>query len=61
MRAMVYHGLGKVAWEDVPDPELTDEGDAIVRVDTTTSAGSTRPAGALASSAGPARWPSLGR
>jgi alcohol dehydrogenase len=39
MRAMVYHGPGKRAWEEVPDPELTDEGDAIVRVDTTTICG----------------------
>ena len=39
MRAMVYHGPGKAAWEQVPDPELTDEGDAIVRVDTTTICG----------------------
>jgi alcohol dehydrogenase len=39
MQAMVYHGPGKVAWEEVPDPELTDEGDAIVRVDTTTICG----------------------
>jgi alcohol dehydrogenase len=36
---MVYHGPGKIAWEEVPDPELTDEGDVIVRVDTTTICG----------------------
>jgi alcohol dehydrogenase len=39
MRAMVYHGPGDKAWEEVPDPELTDEGDAIIRVDTTTICG----------------------
>jgi alcohol dehydrogenase len=36
---MVYHGPGQKAWEEVPDPEITDEGDAIVRVDTTTICG----------------------
>jgi alcohol dehydrogenase len=39
MQAMVYHGPGQRAWEEVPDPEITDEGDAIVRVDTTTICG----------------------
>jgi len=39
MRAMVYHGPGQKAWEEVPDPEITDEGDAIIRVDTTTICG----------------------
>ena len=39
MRALVYHGPGQKAWEEVPDPEITDEGDAIVRVDTTTICG----------------------
>jgi alcohol dehydrogenase len=33
MRAVVYHGPGQKAWEEVPDPEITDEGDVIVRVD----------------------------
>ena len=36
MRALVYHGPGRKAWERVPEPEITDDGDAIVRVDTTT-------------------------
>jgi alcohol dehydrogenase len=31
---MVYHAPGHKAWEEVPEPEITDEGDAIVRVDT---------------------------
>jgi alcohol dehydrogenase len=39
MRALVYHGPGKRAWEEVPDPEITDEGDVIVRVDATTICG----------------------
>jgi alcohol dehydrogenase len=33
MRALVYHGPGQKAWEEVPDPETTDDGDVIVRVD----------------------------
>jgi len=44
MQAVVYHGPGqqprqRMAWEEVPDPEITDEADAIVRVDTTTICG----------------------
>lgn len=39
MRALVYHGPGQLAWEDVPDPTITDEGDVIVRVDATTICG----------------------
>ena len=39
MRALVYHGPGRKAWEEVPDPEITDEGDLIVRVDATTICG----------------------
>jgi alcohol dehydrogenase len=39
MRALVYHGPGRKAWEEVPYPEITDEGDAIVRVDATTICG----------------------
>jgi alcohol dehydrogenase len=39
MRALVYHGPGHRAWEEVPDPEITDEGDVIVRVDATTICG----------------------
>jgi hypothetical protein len=42
MRALVYHGPGKRAWEEVPDPEITDEGDVIVRVDATTICGEGR-------------------
>ena len=39
MRALVYHGPGQRAWEEVRDPEITDEGDVIVRVDATTICG----------------------
>jgi alcohol dehydrogenase len=39
MRALVYQGPGQKAWEEVPDPEMTDEGDVIVRVDATTICG----------------------
>jgi len=39
MRALVYHGPGKRTWEEVNDPELTDEGDVVVRVDATTICG----------------------
>ena len=39
MRAMVYHGPGDKAWEEVADPEITDDGDAIVRVDAVTICG----------------------
>jgi alcohol dehydrogenase len=34
MRAVVFHAPGRKAWEEVPDPEITHEGDVIVRVDT---------------------------
>ena len=36
MKALVYHGPGSKAWEDVPDPTILQPTDAIVRVDTTT-------------------------
>ena len=39
MRALVYHGPGLKAWEDVPKPEVAADTDAIVRVDTTTICG----------------------
>ena len=39
MRAMVYHGPGSRAFDEVPDPEITDDADAIVRVDATTICG----------------------
>lgn len=39
MKALVYHGPGKKAWEDVPNPQIEAPSDAIVRVDTTTICG----------------------
>jgi alcohol dehydrogenase len=39
MQALVYHGPGQKAWEEVPDPEIIDEDDVIVRVDATTICG----------------------
>jgi alcohol dehydrogenase len=39
MRAFVYHGPGQKAWQEAPDPEITDDGDVIVRVDATTICG----------------------
>ncbi len=39
MRAMVFQGQGRKAVQDLPDPEITDESDVIVQVDTTTICG----------------------
>ena len=39
MRALVYHGPGQKAWEEAPEPEITDDGDVIVRVDAVTICG----------------------
>lgn len=39
MQAVVFHGPGEKAWEEVPEPKLIEPGDAIVRVDTTTICG----------------------
>jgi alcohol dehydrogenase len=39
MRALVYRGPGRKAWEEVPDPEISDHGDIIVRVDATAICG----------------------
>lgn len=39
MKALVYHGPGRRAWEEVPDPHVIDATDAIVRVETTTICG----------------------
>src|SRR3954470_35935 len=39
MRALVYHGPGNKAWEEVADPVLQDDTDAIVRVDAVTICG----------------------
>ncbi|MGO9875555.1 MAG: zinc-dependent alcohol dehydrogenase family protein [Acidimicrobiia bacterium] len=39
MKALVYHGPGRKAWEEVPAPALLQDTDAIVRVDATTICG----------------------
>ena len=39
MKALVYHGPGRKAWEDVPAPQIRRSTDAIVRIDTTTICG----------------------
>jgi alcohol dehydrogenase len=33
MKALVYHGPGNTAWEEVDKPGIRDDTDAIVRVD----------------------------
>ena len=39
MKALVYHGPGRKAWEEVPDPVITADTDAIVKVDAVTICG----------------------
>ena len=39
MKALVYHGPGNKAWEQVSDPVVIDSTDAIVRVEATTICG----------------------
>src|ERR1700689_5274381 len=39
MKALVYHGPGKFAWENKPRPAIQNPGDAIVRVTTSTICG----------------------
>jgi alcohol dehydrogenase len=39
MKALVYHGPGKRAWEDKPRPAVKDPTDAIVRITTSTICG----------------------
>jgi alcohol dehydrogenase len=39
MKALVYQGPGEKAWEDVPDPTIEVDTDALVRIDTTTICG----------------------
>jgi alcohol dehydrogenase len=39
MRALVYHGPGRKAWEEVPHPVLQVDTDAIVRIDAVTICG----------------------
>jgi alcohol dehydrogenase len=39
MKALVYHGPGQRAWDYKPHPTIQDQGDAIVRITTTTICG----------------------
>ena len=39
MKALVYHGPGNKAWEEVPDARILQPTDAVVQVDTTTICG----------------------
>jgi alcohol dehydrogenase len=39
MKALVYHGPGQKAWQDVPDATVQEPTDVVVRVDTTTICG----------------------
>ncbi len=39
MKAIVYHGPGQKSWDEVPDPVIEADTDAVVRVDSTTICG----------------------
>jgi alcohol dehydrogenase len=39
MKALVYHGPGKCAWENKPRPAIQEPGDAVVRITTSTICG----------------------
>ncbi|WP_157856483.1 MULTISPECIES: alcohol dehydrogenase catalytic domain-containing protein, partial [Streptomyces] len=39
MKALVFQGPGRIAWQEVPDPVVGDPADAIVRVDAVTICG----------------------
>jgi alcohol dehydrogenase len=39
MHAVVFHGPGQKHWEEVPDPKIVDDSDAIVRITSTTICG----------------------
>src|SRR5579871_971166 len=39
MKALVYHGPGNKAWEDVPDASVADDTDAVVKVEAVTICG----------------------
>jgi len=43
MKALVYHGPGRKAWEEVPDPGIIDPTDEIVAVATATICGTGLP------------------
>lgn len=39
MKALVFQGEGRKAWQDVPDPNVEEPGDAVIRVDAVTICG----------------------
>ncbi len=39
MRAVIYHGPGEKSWDEVPDPKIEADTDAIVRIDSVTICG----------------------
>ena len=39
MHAVVYHGPGQKSWDEVPDPKIHDDTDAVVRIDAATICG----------------------
>ncbi|GAA3378994.1 zinc-dependent alcohol dehydrogenase family protein [Streptomyces sannanensis] len=39
MKALVFHGPEQTSWQDVPDPDIKDAADAVVRVDAVTICG----------------------
>jgi alcohol dehydrogenase len=40
MKALVYHGPGQRGWDTVDDPQIIDQTDIVVRIDTSTICGS---------------------
>ena len=36
VKGLVYHGPGEKSWENVPDPSIVNDTDALVRIDSTT-------------------------
>jgi alcohol dehydrogenase len=40
MKALVYHGPGQRGWDTVKDPEIVDQTDIVVRIDSSTICGS---------------------
>ncbi|MGW2089171.1 alcohol dehydrogenase catalytic domain-containing protein [Streptomyces sp. NPDC001880] len=39
MKALVFQGAGRIAWQEVPDPVVKDADDAVIRVDAVTICG----------------------
>lgn len=58
MKALVSRGPGDKAWEEVPDPEILQPIDALVRIETTTICGTDR-THSQRGRAGSDRWPHI--